>query len=395
MTSSAEPVRYPFNVAEGIELDDAYAAARETPGLLRIRMPYGEPAWLATRYDDVRQVMGGLVFSRAMAVDADVPRLTEAVQVSRILTMDPPEHTRLRTLVAKAFTQRRVEAMRPRIRELAESLVDELVASGPPVDLVENYALSLPVVVICEMLGVPTADRPKFRYWTDAVMSASELTAEQFKKVREDFRGYMAGLVETRRAEPSDDLMSAMIEARDERDRLSEIELIDMGQALLVAGHEATAAQLSNFLLVLFRHPDRLAELRADRALLPAAVEELSRYVALGGIATFPRYATEDVEVGGTLVRAGEPVLAALSVANHDPAQFPDPAELRFDRGECPHVAYGHGPHRCLGAQLAKVELQEGLWALLDRLPNLRLGGEVEWKSQMVARGPRIMPIAW
>ncbi|WP_460405470.1 cytochrome P450 [Actinophytocola sediminis] len=397
MTNPAypDPVAYPFNVAEGLELDAAYALARATPGLVRVRLPYGEPAWLATRYADARLVLGSNVFSRARAVVADAPRLTEAKQVSSILSMDPPEHTRLRTLGAKAFTMRRVELSRPRIRELANELVDRLLTMPQPVDLVENYALPLPVQVICELLGVPAADRRKFRVWSDAVMSTSGISAARFAVLRTEFQDYIRALIEHRRAEPRDDLMTALIEARDERDRLSENELVELCRTILGAGYEATAAQLSNFVYVLLDNPDRLAELRADPGLLPAAVEELSRFIPLGGVATFPRYATEDIDVGGVLVRAGEPVLVAIGAADRDPLRFPAPDQLRFDRDDNQHIAFGHGPHRCLGTQLARVELQEGLGALIDRLPGLRLAGDVGWKRQMIARGPRTMPIGW
>ncbi len=395
LSTHTEPVAYPFNLAEGLEVAAAYAAARDTPGMIRVRLPFGEPAWLATRYADARLVLGDRRFSRAMASTAEAPRLTEANQDSGILSMDPPEHTRLRTLVAKAFTQRRMEMLRPRVRELAESLVDGMLAMGPPVDLVENFAIPLPVGVICELLGVPVADRPKFRIWSDAVMSTSGVTAEQFEQVRQDFRAYISGLIEERRAEPADDLMTALIEARDERDRLSEIELLDLCLAVLVAGHETTATQLPNFGYLLLENPERLAELRADPGLLPAAVEELMRFVPIGAGASFPRYATEDIEVGGVLVRAGEPVLVAIGAANRDALQFASPDELRFDRGEIQHLGFGHGAHHCLGAQLARVELQEGLRVLLDRLPGLRLAGDIVWKTQMLVRGPRTMPIAW
>jgi cytochrome P450 len=394
-TAHLEPVTYPFSSAVGLDLDPAYAKARDTPGLMRIRLPYGEPAWLAVRYDDVRLVLGDRRFSRAMAIEADVPRMTPGKLDSGIIVKDPPDHTRLRRLVAKAFTVRRVELSRTRVRELAERLVDALVARGMPVDLVEHFALSLPVAVICELLGVPVADRPKFRAWSDAFLSTNKATAEQFAANRAGFRAYMSGLVAARRAAPADDLMTALIEARDQHDRLSELELVDMCMGLLVAGHETTASHIPNFVHVLLAHPDRLAELRADPGLTPAAVEELMRFTPLTYGPGFPRYATEDMEVGGVLVRAGEPVVIDIASANRDPRQFEDADELRFDRGENPHLGFGHGVHHCLGAQLARVELQEGLRALLNKLPNLRIDGDVTWKLEMPVRGAQRMPIGW
>lgn len=394
-TTHTEPVSYPFNEVEGLGLDEAYAFAREAPGLIRVRLPYGEPAWLASRYADARLVLGDRRFSRAMAVDRDAPRLTPTKMTTGILSMDPPEHTRLRTLVAKAFTVHRVERLRPRIRQLAADVLGEMVTSGPPADLVEDFALPIPVLVICELLGVPAADRPRFRVWSDAAMSTTRLTVEEYEANREELRAYMAGLIARRRAEPADDLMTALIEARDDHDRLDEPELIDLCITLLVAGHETTATQIPNFVYVLLEHPDRWAALRADPDLIPAAVEELLRFVPLGSGAGFPRYATEDIEVGGVLVRAGEPVVIAVGSANRDRLRFGAPDELRFDRENNQHIGFGHGVHHCLGAPLARLELQEGLRVLLDRLPSLRLAGNVVWKTQMLVRGPRTMPVSW
>ncbi|WP_146073640.1 cytochrome P450 [Amycolatopsis sp. CA-126428] len=390
-----EPVAYPFGSAAGLDVDPAYAKARDTPGMIRIRLPYGEPAWLAVRYDDVRLVLGDQRFSRAMAVEADVPRMGPVKLDAGIIVKDPPDHTRLRKLVAKAFTVRRVAQLRPRIRELAEELVDAMTARGAPVDLVEHFALSLPVAVICELIGVPVTDRPKFRAWSDAFLSTNRTTAEQFAANREEFREYTSGLIAARRAAPADDLMTALIEARDEHDRLSELELIDMCLGLLVAGHETTASHIPNFVVVLLAHPERLAELRADLDLVPAAVEELLRFTPLSYGPGFPRYATEDIEVGGVLVRAGEPVVVNFASANRDPRQFPDPGELHFDREENQHLGFGHGVHHCLGAPLARVELQEGLRALLAKLPGLHIAGDIVWKIEMPVRGAQRMPIGW
>lgn len=238
-------------------------------------------------------------------------------------------------------------------------------------------------------------DQPKFRAWSDAVLSTNPTTAAQHERNWAEFGEYMSGLIALRRAEPADDLMTALIQARDEHDRLSEPELVGMCNGILLAGHETTASHIPNFVSVLLEHPRRLAELRADPDLMPAAIEELMRFVPLQFGPGFPRYATEDIEVGGTVVRAGEPVVLSLGAANRDPRQFPDPDELRFDRGDNPQVGFGHGPHFCPGASLARIELQEGLRALLTRLPGLRVAGEIEWKIDMPVHGPRRMPIGW
>ena len=388
-------VAYPFNETGSLALHNANRDAQKAPGMLRVQLPYGEPAWLATRYADARLVLGDKRFSRAMAADRDEPRMSEGRITGGILSIDPPDHTRLRTLVAKAFTVRRVEALRPRVREIASQLVTDMKAAGPPVDLVDAFALPLPVAVICELLGVPVEDRPRFRVWSDNALSTSKLTAEKFLASREEMRDYMRGLIAGHRAEPADDLMTALIEARDQADRLSELELVDLCVGILVAGHETTASQIPNFMVTLMDHPAALDRLRTDPSLIPGAVEELLRFVPLGAGSGFPRYATEDVQVGEVLVRAGEPVVVAVGAANRDALRFDDADELRIDRQPTAHLGFGHGVHHCLGAALARMELQEALRALLLELPGLRLAGDIQWKTEMLVRGPVTMPVGW
>lgn len=387
-------VTYPFNDTGSLDLDDAYRKAQQTPGMIRVRLPYGEPAWLATRYADARFVLGDKRFSRAAAGERDEPRMQAGRLTGGILSMDPPEHTRLRTLVAKAFTVRRVEELRPRAREIATGLVADMVAGGAPADLVDQFALPLPVAVICELLGVPVADRPKFRVWSDNALSTTRLTAEEFLASREELRDYMRGLIASHREQPADDLMSALIDARDSADRLTELELVDLCVGILVAGHETTASQIPNFLVTLFDHPEAMARLRAEPDLVPGAVEELMRFVPLGAGAGFPRYATEDVQVGDVLVRAGEPVVVAIGAANRDALRFTAADTLTVDRPPTQHLGFGHGVHHCLGAALARMELQEALQVLLA-LPNLHLAGDIEWKRDMIVRGPVTMPVGW
>ncbi|MBE1501947.1 cytochrome P450 [Amycolatopsis lexingtonensis] len=390
-----EPLSYPFNEEAGLDLNEAYAAARDAEGMVRVKMTYGEPAWLATRYADARLVLGDRRFSRAMEKEKDAPRRMPVQRDGGILQMDPPDHTRLRTLVAKAFTMRRVELLRPRVASLASELIADMKAAGAPADLVDAYALPIPVAVICELLGVPVADRPKFRVWSDAALSTSGLTPEEFERNREELRDYMRGLIAEHREAPQDDLMTALIEARDVRDRLTELELVDLCVGILVAGHETTASQIPNFVYALQGQHEHWDRLVADPDLIPAAVEELLRFVPLGAGAGFARYATEDVEVGGVLVRAGEPVLVAVGAANRDGLQFDDAEKLRFDRGDNHHLGFGHGVHHCLGAPLARLELQEALRALVTEMPGLHLAGDIVWKTQMLVRGPRSMPIGW
>ncbi|MEU4929645.1 cytochrome P450 [Streptomyces yokosukanensis] len=389
------PLAYPFNSSRDLALSDAYEQAREAPGLLRVQLPYGEPAWLATRYADARLVLGDQRFSRALGLEHDEPRSSEGRRDSGILSMDPPDHTRLRSLVAKAFTVRQVEKLRPRIRELTSTLLDRMEAAGPPVDLVDSYALPIPVAVICRLLGVPEEDRPRFRAWSDAALSTSSLTAEEFDRNREELRAYMAQLITIHRRQPQDDLMTALIEARDHGDRLSELELVDLCVGVLVAGHETTATQIPNFVLTLLDHPQALSRLRDEPTLITSAVEELLRFVPLGSGAGQPRYAKEDIEVGGTLVRAGEPVLVAIGAANRDALRFTEGGTLDISRSGNAHLGFGHGVHHCLGAPLARLELQEAIGALVARFPRLHVAGDITWKTEMLVRGPRVMPVGW
>jgi cytochrome P450 len=304
--TNTEPRTYPFSEPERLDPEPMFATLRADEPMCRIRLPYGEPAWLATRYDDVKVVLGDPRFSRAAAVGRDEPRMRATPsQPGSILSLDPPEHSRLRRLVMKAFTVRRINELRPGVQRIADGFVDDMIERGSPADLVEDFALPLPVTVICELLGVPYADRVDFRGWSNAFLSTTRYTPDEVRAAVESMRAYMAGLIAQRRERATGDLLSALVAARDDEDRLSEEELLSLAQALLVAGHETTASQIPNFVYVLLTHPSQLAQLRADLSLVPKAVEELMRYVPLGNGAGIARYALEDVEVGGVTVRAG------------------------------------------------------------------------------------------
>ncbi|MFV2098347.1 MULTISPECIES: cytochrome P450 [unclassified Micromonospora] len=396
---AAEPRSYPFSAPDRLHLDDTYRQLQQDRTLVRVQLPFGEPAWLATRHADVRFVLGDARFSRAASVGRDEPRITPRQIEGGILSMDPPEHTRLRRLVAKAFTARRVEQLRPQTRQFADELLTDMIADGPPADLVEHFATPLPVRVICELLGVPYADREHFHTWSEAVVSTTSLSPDQVRGYLENLHGYIAGLVEQRRRHPTDDLLGAMVQARDtDASRLTEAELVQLAAGLLAAGHETTVTQIPNFVYVLLTQPDQFAALRADPALVPGAVEELTRYVPLGAASSFARYAAVDVEVGGVLVRAGEPVIGSLSAANRDPEVFTDPDRLDLTRTSNPHVGFGHGVHHCLGAQLARMELQVAVEAVVRRLPQLRLAvpeDQLVWKTGLLVRGLSAMPVTW
>ncbi|KXK61748.1 cytochrome [Micromonospora rosaria] len=395
----ATPPSYPFSPPERLDLDPRYARLRREEPLVRVRLPYGEPVWLATRHADVRTVLGDARFSRAVAAGRDEPRNTERRQDNGILGMDPPEHTRLRRLVAKAFTARRVEQLRGQTRATAHELVDGLLAAGPPADLVAHVATPLPIRVICDLLGVPVTDQDKFHTWSEAIVSTTSLSGEQVQRYLDNLFGYMTGLIEQRRREPADDLLTAMVQARDaDADRLTEDEVIQLAAGLLAAGHETTVTQIPNFVYVLLTAEQGWARLCADPGLVPSAVEELMRYVPLGATAGFARYALEDVELGGVLVRAGEPVLVSIASANRDETVFTEPDTLDLARAVNPHLGFGHGAHHCVGAQLARMELQVVLETLLERTPGLRLAvpeSELTWKSGLLVRGLTALPVSW
>ncbi|MDX2939566.1 cytochrome P450 [Streptomyces ipomoeae] len=394
----SRPATYPF-MAEKLDLSPLYSTLRKEQPLSRVQLPHGEPAWLATRYEDARLVLSDPRFSRNESVRRDEPRMRPfPTPPDALMIMDPPEHARLRRLAAKAFTVKRVEDWRPRIEQIAAGLADRMLTKGAPADLVTDFALPLPITVISALLGVPFEDREDFHVWAEAFISTTKYTAEEAAEHRESLTAYMAGLIAEHRENPRDDLIGDLVAARDEDDRLSEGELLTMLSGLLVGGFETTATQITDFVYLLLSHPEQYAALRADLDRIPQAVEELLRFVPLTTGTAFARYALEDVEVGGVTVRAGEPVVVALHSANRDESVFTCPHQLDLERREAPHLAFGHGAHHCLGSPLARVELQVALRTLLTRFPGLRFHeseADVVWKSGVLTRGPERLPLAW
>lgn len=391
---------YPFGPVERLELHPHYAELRSEQPLTRIRMPYGGEAWLATRYADAKVVLGDPRFSRGVTVGADVPRARPLVEYeTNLLNMDPPDHSRLRTLVAKAFTARRVELLRPRTQAIVDGLLDRMIESARPADLAEFLAWPLPITVICELLGVPVADREEFRRWTETTLALGHETSnDAILAAKNQLDEYMARLIAQRRVQPADDLLTALVAARDNEDRLSENELVMLGVAVLIAGHETTANQIGNFVYTLLTQPKYWAQLVAEPDLVPPAVEELLRYTPLGASVDMPRIATQDVELGGQLVRTGEAVLVQVHSANRDEAVFPHAEEIDFSRPSNPHIGFGHGVHHCLGAPLARMELRAAISTLVRRLPTLRLAvpaEEVPWRTDRLVRGVRALPVTW
>ncbi|GAB3884674.1 cytochrome P450 [Kibdelosporangium lantanae] len=386
---------FPFGEPHGLEFDARFDKVRADEPLCRVRTPYGVDAWLVTRHEDVRTVLVDPRFSRAAGVGKDEPRITEDVQPRGILDMDPPNVTRMRRLVAGAFTARRVERLRTRALDIAHGLVDAIAPSGSA-DLVADYGFPLAVTMICELLGVPVGDRPEFETWSQALVSTTAFSPAERQAQIGELMAYMGGLVRRRREEPTDDLLGALVAARDGHGRLTEEEMVFLAGGLLAAGHETTATQIPNFVYVLLSHPDQLALLRSRPDLLPSAVEELMRWVPLTLSVPVPRWALEDIELSGGVVKAGEPVFAQMSAANRDPKVFQDPHRLDITRQPNPHVGFGYGIHHCLGAQLARLELQVAISVLFERLPGLEVAvadTDLDWRTGHALRGLLALPV--
>jgi cytochrome P450 len=400
MTVQDSPIKFSPAVIE--EQNQPLPRIRSLVGnrpAVRVELPDGSIAWLVLGFDEVRQVLVDQRFSRAAAVAPGRSlQGTEMFAAGSINGIDPPEHTRLRRLVASAFTARRVEALRPRVTSIVNGLIDVLLRQRQPADLVAGFSLPLPVQVICEMLGVPAEDMDQFHAWSDTVLGDWQRDSDVIMPALLDMYGYFSRLIALKRDEPADDLMSALIAARDQSDRLTEEELTILGCTLLLGGHETTASMISLSLLMLLDHPDELAKLRADPALIPGAVEELLRYVPLGFGLPPGRMAMEDVQLGDVTVPAGEVVLPLFAAANRDPSAFTDPDRFDVLRPPASHLAFGAGVHHCLGAQLARLELQEAFAGLIRRVPGLRSAvpaGDLRFKAGMAIRSLVELPVSW
>ncbi|MGW5971834.1 cytochrome P450 [Streptomyces sp. NPDC055186] len=307
-----------------------------------------------------------------------------------MLDLEPPDHTRIRRLVSKAFTPRTVERLKPYVEGLAGDLVAALVDAGGG-DLLTDVAEPLPVAVIAEMLGIPESDRAPLRPWSADICGMYELnpsgeSAEKAVRASVEFSDYLRELIAERRAKPGDDLISGLIAAHDEDDdRLTEQEMISTCVLLLNAGHEATVNSTVNGWWALFRNPDQLAALRADHSLVPTAVEELMRYDT--PLQLFERWVLDDIEIDGTVIPRGAEIAMLFGSANHDPAVFADPARLDLTRADNPHISFSAGIHYCIGAPLARIELAASMTALLEQAPTLRLAEEPKRKPNFVIRG--------
>ncbi len=381
-----------------------YARLRAEAPVYRMTLPTKESAWLVTRYDDVVAVLKDERFVKN-AANALTP-----VQIANqrwfrklfksmhsMINQDPPDHTRLRALVGKAFTPRLIEQMRPRIQEITDQLLNKVQSRGR-MDLIRDYALPLPTIIISEMLGVPAADRHWFHHWSNAVMSAAYSTWGLVKSVPNTmlFLRYIRGFIEKRRAEPHEDLVSALIAAEEAGASLTTSEMVAMIFLLLVAGHETTVNLIGNGMLALLEHPDQMEKLRSNPSLIKSAVEEILRYTNPVDTAT-ERYARKDVTIAGVTIPRGDMVFAIIASANRDERQFANPDALDIAREPNRHLAFGLGSHFCLGAPLARLEGQIAIATLLDRVQDLRLAvapDTLRWKRGLLLRGLESLPVA-
>ncbi|HET9143126.1 cytochrome P450 [Actinophytocola sp.] len=392
------PIRFPLTPAPAsYQISPDYARLRDSHPVPRIELPDGTVAYLATRHADVRRVFTDPRFSRAAASGPDRPTgELGSLASDSLLGIDPPRHTRMRRVVNSAFTARRVERLRPVVARLLDGMIDRMVAAGPPVDLITHVSAPLPIYVISKLFGVAEEDQGRVKEWSDALVADWEADPDTPRAALAAF----GELIERRRERPGDDLMSALIAAWDAEDDLTEAELISVTAGILAGGHESTTNQINLFLLVLHQNPDQLAQLRPDDPVaMSRAVDELTRYIQLGenGI-LLPRVTTEQVELGGLTLPAGSAVLPAVVSANRDPAVFAEPDRLDLTRTANPHLGFGAGPHYCIGAALAQMELEEALGALLRRLPGLRPAvpeAELRFKPGLVVRSLETLPVTW
>ena len=399
--SVGEVAAFPTVLSPNMRHDPALDEWRRAEPVKKVQLPYGRWCWMVTRHEDIKVVLTDPRFSREAAARDDAPRKTPGVlQKGSLASMDGADHARQRRLVSRALTVRRMEALRPRTQELADTFLDAMAAAGPRADLVRDLALPIPISVICEMLGIPYEDRSRFRGWADAFMSTTPtadgatttVTADAFTHLI----GYLHEQIALRRQHPTDDLLGALVAVRDGGDTLSEDEMVNLAFTLLVGGFETTAHQIAKSAYCLLLHPDELAKLRARPELWPSAVDELLRYIPLGAGNGLPLKTLEDVELSGVLMRAGDYVVTAPASANFDEAVYADPERLDIERADNPHLALGHGPHYCLGANLAKLELHVALQSLFERFPELALAvapEDVPWRSASAVWGFDELPV--
>jgi cytochrome P450 len=396
-----EVLSYPMPVPAALEPPADWERLRQRCPVAAVRLPSGDQAALLTRYDDVKQVLSDPRFTRLLNA-SDAARLTDSdsggvfnSEMANTLPQEGDGHQRWRRMISKWFTAKRMAALRPGIVAMAEQLVGEMVASGAPADLKASVGFPLPVWVICDLLGVPDADRAKFAHWSDNLLNLTRYTQAETDAAQAEFGAYMLAHVEAKRADPGDDLLGDLITGAGEQ--LPDAILVATGQALLVAGHETTANMIGKMLGLLLADRRRWEQLLADPSLVRTAVEEVLRFDANPGIG-MPRYLGEEVSLGGEVLPRGTTVMCSMAAANRDEGAFDSAAEMDLTRSPNPHLAFGAGAHSCLGQALARTELQVVLEVLLRELPSLALAvepGELRRVEGLAVGGLRELPVRW
>src|SRR5262245_45522878 len=394
-------LHYPLVKDDGIDVDPIYRELQHQ-GPIKVQLPFGEPCWLATRYEDVRTVYADRRFGKELGLDHDIPRVREitASDPALLANMDPPRHTRMRKLTSAAFSRPRILAMRSWIEGMVDALLDAMEDAGRPADFFSSVAWPLPNHVVTGILGVPGDDVPTFRGWIDRML-ATDSTMDQRIEAHGRLRAYILELVVERRRRATDDVLSDLVQARDEGDRLSEDELAMLCLSLFLGGFETTVAQLGSTLYVLTSQPILWEELRDVPRSRPAALEELWRWIPSTRYGMpLVRWAIEDVELShGVVIPAGHPILPERAVANRDEAVFPDGWSIDFHRDDPqPHLSLGFGAHHCVGASLAHLEIEVTLTKMLARFPGLELATaaeDVTWSRTTFMRSVEALPVSW
>ncbi|MGW7423761.1 cytochrome P450 [Streptomyces sp. NPDC054813] len=400
--TSPPPVRFwPVGDLPALDPDPFLDEMLHDEPVTRIKLPHGEGhAWLITRYEDCRFVTSDPRFSREQVVGRDVTSMRPepvASQTAGLQYIDPPRHNRLRRVVARAFTGRAMQRLRPMAERRAAELLDVMAAAGSPADLMEHLHGPFPIAVIRDFLGVDEKDWHRWAATGEALLSAGPDSEERAKDAARTTRARISELLQHRREEPREDLAGVLALAT-ESGEITDDEAISLATAIQVSGGHAVRNNSGSMMYALLTHPRHLERLRREPELLPRAVDELFRYVPHRNGVGIPRVAVEDVEVGGQLIRAGEVIYNAYVAANRDPAVFTDPDELDFDRTDGPHLAFGHGPHHCMAAIMARMEAEIMIGSVLTRFPGIRLAvpaEEVEFQRQGLIRGPRTLPVTW
>lgn len=406
MTIDSDVPLFPMPRTTPFDPPDGYAALSEDGPVSRGVMLSGQPVWLVTGHENVRRILADPRISSnrrhpsfpSQAGATPEMRAAQAAITEALVSADPPEHTARRRLLITEFTVRRVQALRPRIQEIVDARIDAMLAAGPPADLFADFALPVPSLVICELLGVPYADREFFQTRTGLMISQSTPPAQR-QQATAEMLGYFDRLVTAKEADPGDDLLGRLIvrdgESPDGR-AFDHRLLVSLATLLLIAGHETTSNVISLGTLALLRHPDQLAKLMADQTLVPGTVEELLRYLSI--VEAGFRVATADIEVGDTVIRAGDAVVTVAGSANRDDTAFAHADDFDITRNARHHVAFGYGVHQCLGQNLARSELEVVFGTLFGRMPELRLAvplDEVPFKNDSTIYGVRGLPVTW